>query len=45
MPMIGSIDSMRAQVMSTMLQAIERSQAKMFMLDIHWGSHHRYCGR
>jgi anti-anti-sigma factor len=35
MPMIGTIDSMRAQTtMSTMLQAIERSQAKVLLLDI-----------
>jgi len=35
MPLIGTIDSMRAQsIMSAMLQAIERSQAKLLLLDI-----------
>lgn len=35
MPLIGTIDSMRAQtIMSAMLEAIERSQAKVLLLDI-----------
>ena len=35
MPVIGTMDSARAQgIMSTMLQAIERSQAKVLILDI-----------
>jgi anti-anti-sigma factor len=35
MPLIGTIDSLRAQtIMSTMLQAIERSHAKVLLLDI-----------
>jgi rsbT co-antagonist protein RsbR len=35
MPLIGAIDSMRAQTtMSAMLQAIERSDAKVLLLDI-----------